>query len=865
MSEVPVLTCRDEARRQLVRAANQAGLDYVEVERFEADGKPAAHLSVHVFGRLPAGIGPGNIRIEGGRRIPASAIVVLKAVPAASDDAECDDCLCITVDGVGDFSLYTLSVVQPRTDSEGRRIFDPYPGFDQRYYRVPFSFRVDCPSDLDCKAEPVCPPPARTEPEISYLAKDYASFRQLMLDRLALVIPEWQERHVPDIGIALVELLAYAGDQLSYYQDAVATEAYLDTARRRISVRRHARLVDYRMHEGCNARAWVCVDTDSDLNLRGPDDFFITRVNGVAAGVLSEEAFRRIPTEQYEVFEPIAAGEITLRAAHSRMTFYTWGDRQCCLPRGATSATLLDTWDTREADPPSGVAIQQECAPKEQPHARTKPVRRLCLHENDVLVFEEVSGPTTGKPEDAEPAHRHAVRLTKVTPIEDSLTRALLLEIEWRREDALPFPLCISAIGPAPECELIQDVSVACGNVVLVDHGRRVTEDLGTVEEAETVHRCEAEGLAADVSRVARPFRPMLKEGPLTFRQPAVPDGPAAAALQQDPREAVAQIVVTETDPLHGQQREWVAQRDLLDSTRADLHCVAEVDDDGRPHLRFGDGELGRQPDAGAAFAATYRVGNGRAGNVGAETISHLVLRSASHTGGEVRIRNPLPAHGGVDPEPVAEVKLFAPHRFRARLERAITAADYARLAEREAGIQRAAASLRWTGSWYEALVTVDPVGTQLAEADVVKRINAALQRYRRMGHDLVVRPAQYVPLDIALTVCVRPHDLKGHVEAALLEALSNRVLPDGRRGFFHPDNLTFGEGIALSRLVAAAQAVEGVESVHVNRFERQFEGAQGEKEEGFLPLRAGEIARLDNDPDFPEHGTLALTMVGGR
>ena len=106
---------------------------------------------------------------------------------------------------------------------------------------------------------------AETPAEINYLAKDYASFRQLILDRLALVMPDWKERHVPDIGIALVEVLAYVGDHLSYYQDAVATEAYLDTARKRISVRRHARLVDYPMHEGCNARAWVCVDTKSDL------------------------------------------------------------------------------------------------------------------------------------------------------------------------------------------------------------------------------------------------------------------------------------------------------------------------------------------------------------------------------------------------------------------------------------------------------------------------------------------------------------------------------------------------------------------------------------------------------------------------
>src|SRR5207244_8672857 len=108
----------------------------------------------------------------------------------------------------------------------------------------------DCPRDLGGGPACLCEPPVPPEPTIDYLAKDYASFRRLILDRLAVLMPGWTERHVPDLGIALVELLAYAGDYLSYYQDAVATEAYLDTARERISVRRHVRLVDYSLTEG---------------------------------------------------------------------------------------------------------------------------------------------------------------------------------------------------------------------------------------------------------------------------------------------------------------------------------------------------------------------------------------------------------------------------------------------------------------------------------------------------------------------------------------------------------------------------------------------------------------------------------------
>jgi hypothetical protein len=92
--------------------------------------------------------------------------------------------------------------------------------------------------------------------------------------------------------------------------------------------------------------------------------------------------------------------------------------------------------------------------------------------------------------------------------------------------------------------------------------------------------------------------------------------------------------------------------------------------------------------------------------------------------------------------------------------------------------------------------------------------------------------------------------------------------------GFFHPDNLTFGEGIFVSRIVAAAQAVAGVQNVQVARLERYeigepLPGAKTAKDElpphGVLSLGPFEIAQLDNDPSFPENGRLTLDMRGGR
>jgi hypothetical protein len=139
------------------------------------------------------------------------------------------------------------------------------------------------------------------------------------------------------------------------------------------------------------------------------------------------------------------------------------------------------------------------------------------------------------------------------------------------------------------------------------------------------------------------------------------------------------------------------------------------------------------------------------------------------------------------------------------------------------------------------------------------------LYRYRRIGHDLKVEAARYVPLLIELRICVQEGFLRGHVKAALLAVFSNRRQPDGRPGFFHPDSLTFGDGIYLSKLVAAAQSVPGVESVTVLKLERLYEGPNDEIANGLLPLGPLEIARLDNDPGLPEYGRLILEMEGGR
>jgi hypothetical protein len=1009
------LGCQKERRRDDVRAASLFGLDYAEMSDDQRT------ITITFLGKAPEGIEKANLLLQGGERITDVQVIDLKI--QRQPDPTLDDSMQITVNKPGDFSTYTLSVVQH--DDQGHPTNQPFAGFDPRFFQVRFSFKAGCPTDLDCKTPQVCPPAQRTEPEINYLAKDYASFRQLVLDRLALIMPDWQETHVPDLGVALVELLAYAGDYLSYYQDAVATEAYLSTARERISVRRHVRLVDYAMHEGCNARAWVTIHTDTDTQLDLTRLYFVTAFPGAPApGVTPASALVNVPAGSYEVFEPMwPSGQFSIYVAHNEIQFYTWGDCRCCLAKGATSATLIDHWvpmsggggstpSTQPSDgsptgaapgrppeatgttidgPPAAMVAARSTSPTDTADAvSTLPagdgppgtVRALHLQAGDVLIFEEVTGPRTGNTTDADPAHRQAVRLTRVTPGIDPLYHPSdpsfgqpIVEIEWAPQDALTFPLCISAQAPPPDCSCREDISVARGNVILVDHGAGGSETVGIVPTQSTTEHCPTKCKPGETEILPRLFRPTLHGIPLTFRQP-IPPGVCSAAemLVQDPRQALPAIQLQSipgapecipdstppcqipplfafedlddptalaltlkadkdantqfllaklqaatqkllaawdgSSPLPQALRgaliadltplleSWTPLRDLLESGPDDRNFVAEMDNDGRAHLRFGDGELGRAPDAGMDFAASRRLGNGPSGNVGAETITHLVFRMAA-SGLNLVPRNPLPAAGGVAPEPLAEVKMFAPGAFRRVLERAITAEDYATLASDNArrlkerymamtskpnapdaclnpfqALQGAKARLRWNGSWYEVLVAIDPLGTETASAALVREIADYLEPYRRIGYDLRVGPAEYVPLDLGLLVCVLPDYLRGQVEAALLDTFSNRVLPGGTLGFFHPDNLTFGEGIYVSRIIAAAQAVPGVQNVQVTRLER-YEigepppGIEDASEEvpatGVWKLGALEIARLDNDPSFPENGRLTLDVRGGR
>ena len=108
------LCCHQDDRRDAVRRAKELnGLDYVEVSNDQ--------LTVTAFflGKLPPELSeekPGLqkfLRLEGGQRM--SDIQITGVEPVVDPDPERDDQLVITLDKFGDFSTYTLSLVELKT------------------------------------------------------------------------------------------------------------------------------------------------------------------------------------------------------------------------------------------------------------------------------------------------------------------------------------------------------------------------------------------------------------------------------------------------------------------------------------------------------------------------------------------------------------------------------------------------------------------------------------------------------------------------------------------------------------------------------------------------------------------------------
>lgn len=850
-----IFLCGSQARRQAVRAAAPGlnGIDYVEVGVGNAEVTRRTLLVVLVNDLVGTPPPPEQWVLGGGHRYRDLHVTAVEA----TDDSRT---LRLTCDRIGDLSWYTLALVARA---------DPFPeppaGYDPALAEVRFTFRPGCGADLDCRPGP--PPVVRAQaaPPVDYTAKDYDALRRVALDHLARLQPGWQQAEVADLRTMLVEALAAEADRLSYLQDALDTEGLFGRARQRISVRRLARTVDYHVHDGCSARAFVRLGVSADVDgpplgtrlLTGADDADpLLRPHSE-----DETAERR---RGALVFEVIEAPPRLYAGLSGPVRFHTWSGAGCTLPRGAVRATL----------------------------AGSLPM----LGAGDLILL-AATAPDSPEPDAAHPGLRHVVRVSAAAVGTDPATGEPVTEVAWLPDDALPFDLEVTRLAAPDPAESsgaddldIEDLGAApgvaaataavYGNLVVADHGETLRDAHDAVllvplpdphpdhDDAGPAEDCP------ELPRDGRPaaYRPVLPVTGLSQRAPHTPypwpgaggtRGPVTTATTAAAARTWEVAQVRPAVEVTGRDGPWPVRRDLLGLDAADTGVVVEVDDDGTPHLRFGNAVNGRAPAHGAGLTARCTTGLGAAGNVDAGAVNRLLHDgpSADLPAALELVSNPLPGFGGLDPEPLDQVRSRAPY---ARLDqlRCVTADDYAKRAAGFRGVQRAFAQIEWTGSWETVVVYVDRAGGLAVDPEFEAALVGYLETFRMMGHDLEVADPVAVPLELTLRVCpVRGADWPA-VRARLSELLSSRTTSDGRPGLFHPDLMTFGGPVDLGPIVAAAQGVPGVAWVEVSDLKTLGLPDPVPVVDGRLLLAPPRIARLDNDPDFPDHGTVRLERV---
>lgn len=152
-------------------------------------------------------------------------------------------------------------------------------------------------------------------PAIDYTNKDYAALREAMLDLARYRMPEWTDQSPADLGVLLVDLFAYMGDIILYYQDRIASELFLPTATERRSVLHLLRLIGYELAPPVAAQA------DLSLLFRVPGQGQPTVVVVPHGAQFTSRAEGGAPQQTFEYLGP----DLTIDLASSQVV--PQGDR----------------------------------------------------------------------------------------------------------------------------------------------------------------------------------------------------------------------------------------------------------------------------------------------------------------------------------------------------------------------------------------------------------------------------------------------------------------------------------------------------------------------------------------------------------
>ena len=665
-----------------------------------------------------------------------------------------------------------------------------------------FDFFIDCPGG-DCREGAIAPEAAFTrQPALDYTTKDFDGFVQVAQNWALSTDPAWGDISPASTEQMLLELLAHHAEMLSLHQDRVAQEAFIDSARERLSLRRHAAFLGLSLDEGACAATVVAIDIAPGQAGFLPAGTRIVRNEGQGRITAT------FVTATDVALDSLWNAGLSSFADRGSLRPAAWpGAVDASLPAGATNLLLLG----------HGLGLL--------PGQRIALVQGLSSHVVQLQAVEEIEAPGWAN----DPAPAAAASAPQPLTLLRWDTPTAVAFAPWRDPVREPFLLTANLVD-ALHGEPRRASNREAAGVVPLGSGRG---DLVTATDPAT---------GTSLIRALRtPEDSLLGE---TYGHPALVLKVGDSLWQEQPDLWTS----AGFDPHYTTEREEDGSVWLLfgDGVRGQ---AVDLDSDPKIELAYrrGMAEAGNL-GAFALNAALPPEGDDRGA---AAAFAAVTIRAAT---------NILPATGGRGAVSADVARQLIPESLRhPALERCVTADDYARAAETVPGIAQAAP--RPLGGLFStiAVLCAPEIGDDLPPA-LADAVHARLDALRMAGREHRVAAPDYLPLDIALLIC----PARGAEAAAVRRAVQVALAPGSAAtpGFFHRSRAGCGATVRLADLLAAAHAAPGVRAAKALVFRPLFEAGGETVRRAILPGPT-EIVQFAADEARPERGRLTVRIQG--
>lgn len=259
-----------------------------------------------------------------------------------------------------------------------------------------------------------------------------------------------------------------------------------------------------------------------------------------------------------------------------------------------------------------------------------------------------------------------------------------------------------------------------------------------------------------------------------------------------------------------GTYQQWTRVTDFLNSQPTDQVYTVDINENGDATITFGSGSSGAIPDVGLDnITATYRIGGGSQGNVGANTLTNIV----SAVAGIASVTNPAgPYQLGQDMEDINHAKQMAPVLFRTN-GRAVTLQDFSDLVKTQFSnnpstpiIKANAVPVQNSWDWDVNLYCTRSDLAPLSSSDI-SAIRSYLDTVRIISTTINIQTGILVPLTISVLVTLKDNYVQSVIKNLVQQAIMNYV---------QTSNFDYGQPFLISNLVAIIMKIDGVLNVQV-------------------------------------------------